>query len=66
MRKLLGLALALASIGVVGLESEAKANEVANNSVVSRIERAMAARSLRSKELQPAPVGKANARSPRR
>ncbi len=35
MRKLLGLALALASIGVVGLESEAQANEVANNSVVA-------------------------------
>ena len=34
MRKLLGLALALASIGVVGFESEAKANEVSNNSVV--------------------------------
>ena len=34
MRKLLGLALALASIGVVGLESEVKANEVSSNSVV--------------------------------
>ena len=34
MRKLLGLALALASIGVVGLESEGKANEVSSNSVV--------------------------------
>jgi hypothetical protein len=31
MRKLLGLALALASIGVVGLESEAKATEVLSN-----------------------------------
>ena len=33
MKKLLGLALAVASIGTVGLASEAKANEAANNSV---------------------------------
>ena len=35
MKKLLGLALAVASIGTVGLASEAKANEANNNVTVA-------------------------------
>lgn len=34
MKKLLGLALAFASIGVVGIESDVHANEISTNNVV--------------------------------